>query len=76
MRKIDYSYKILEKMLTLKPFDSREEVLDVAKKMIEIAKKKGCDSELMAEYEDAYDKLQSIETFDEMKNLISMLSNN
>ncbi len=75
MNKVDFSYTILEKMLTLKPFKNREEAINAGRKMVEIAKsKEECDKNLQEAYDDAFEKLQSIESFEEMQKLISVLS--
>ena len=71
---IDYSFKILEEILMLKKFNSREEVLALASKMVEIAKKNPkCSPAILESYKEAYNKLDTL-SFEEMNEIIGILS--
>lgn len=73
-KEIDYSFKILEEILTLKKYSSREEVMDAGKVMVDIAEKnEKCPEKLKQAYHDAYNKLESL-SFDEMNEIIDILS--
>lgn len=71
--KIDYSYRILEKFLRLKDFSSKEEVLEVAQRMIKIvADKEKYSDDVRAQYDEAYKKLNSL-SYNEMKEILDLL---
>lgn len=72
MKKVDYSFKILEEILTFKEYSSREEVIKVGETMLEIAEKMGCSDKVKADYSEAMRKLNTL-TFDEMKEIINIL---
>lgn len=69
----DYSFKILEEILTLRDYENREDVLHTAQIMLDIANNnEKCSNELKASYLEAYKKLDSL-SFDEMKEIINIL---
>jgi len=71
---IDYSFKILEEILMLKKYKSREEVLELANKMLEVANNnEKCSQNMKESYKEAYNKLNTL-SFDEMNEIISILS--
>ena len=67
-KNIDYSFKILEEILMLKKYDNREEVIELAETMVEVANKneKASDS-IKDSYKEALNKLKTL-SFEEMKN--------
>ncbi len=73
VRKIDYSFKVLEEILTFKKYENREQIMAVGKAMLDIAEKKDCKEEYKEIYRDAYKKLDSL-TYDEMKEIIDILN--
>ena len=76
MRKdIDYSFKVLEQILTFKQYNSKEEVVQVAKMMLDKVNAKDCPQEYKDFYLDAYNKIDSV-SFDEIKELIDILASN
>ena len=72
-RKIDYSFKVLEEMLTFRDYENREQVMEVGKMMLDNVEKKDCKEEYKEVYIDAYRKLDSL-NFDEMKEVIDILN--
>lgn len=72
-KKVDYSFKVLEEVLTLKPYESREEVLAVANKMIEIVEENEYSDNIKNIYKEAMKKINLL-NFDEMKEIISILA--
>lgn len=70
---VDYSYKIMNKILTFKEYKNREEVLAVAASMVKLARSNSDYSdEVKNAYVGAFDKL-NILSFNEMKEIISIL---
>ena len=70
---IDYSFKVLEEILTLKPYTNREEVISVGEKMLKRATENPSYSEnVKGAYREAMNKLESL-SFDEMKEIITIL---
>ena len=69
----DYSFKILEKILMLKQYNNREEVVKVAETMLNIANSKNISNDLKFSYEEALNKINKL-SFDEMKEIINILS--
>jgi len=75
-KKIDYSFKVLEEMLTLKKYESREQVIAAGKKMLKLAESnKNYSDKVKNIYKEAFNKLQSL-SFDEMKEIIEILASN
>lgn len=72
-RKIDYSFKVLEEMLTFRNYENREQVMEVAQMMLNNVEKKDCKEEYKKVYREAYRKLDSL-NFDEMKEIIDILN--
>ena len=73
-KNIDYSFKILEEILMLKKYDNREEVIELAETMVEVANKneKASDS-IKDSYKEALNKLKTL-SFEEMNEIIGILS--
>ena len=63
-RKIDYSFKVLEEMLTFRNYENREQVMEVAQMMLNNVENKDCKEEYKEVYREAYKKLDSL-NFDE-----------
>ena len=73
-KNIDYSFKILEEILMLKKYNSREEVLELAETMVDVANKNEKASEIIKEaYKEALNKLKTL-SYDEMNEIIGILS--
>jgi hypothetical protein len=73
-KEIDYSFKILEEILTLKKYSSREEVMTAGQVMVDIADKhENCSDKLKESYHEAYKKLDTL-SFEEMNEIIDILS--
>lgn len=72
---IDYSFKVLEEMLTFKKYQNREEVMLVGKTMLDKVMEKDCPQEYKDVYQEAYRKLDSL-NFDEMNEIIDILASN
>ena len=73
-KNVDYSFKILEEILMLKKYTSREEVLKTAEKMIEVANNnKSLTKEIKDSYKEALNKLNTL-SYDEMNEIINILS--
>ena len=73
-KNIDYSFKILEEILMLKKYNSREEVLELAETMVDVANKNEKASENIKEaYKEALNKLKTL-SYDEMNEIIGILS--
>jgi hypothetical protein len=72
---IDYSFKILEEILTFKKYQNREEVMHVGKVMLDKAMEKDCPQAYKDAYQEAYRKLDSL-NFDEMNEIIDILASN
>lgn len=72
-KKIDYSFKVLEEVLLLKPYATREEVIAVADKMLNIVENGEYSDNIKGIYKEAMKKVNSL-NFDEMKEIISILS--
>lgn len=72
-REIDYSFKILEEVLKLQKYKSKDEVLSVASKMLKIAQsKESLSDHLKKAYHEAYSKLDSL-TYKEINEIIEIL---
>ena len=70
---VDYSYKIMNKILTFKEYKNREEVLAVAASMVKLARSNpDYSDEVKNAYVGAFDKLNLL-NFNEMKEIISIL---
>lgn len=70
---IDYSFKVLEEILTLKPYTSREQVIDVGNRMLKRVTENSQYSEnVKSAYKEAMSKLESL-SFSEMKEIITIL---
>lgn len=70
---IDFSFKILEKILLLKEYESRDDVLRVAQTMARMAMdNKDFSEEVKSSYVEAFEKL-NILSFEEMKEIIEIL---
>lgn len=73
-KNIDYSFKILEEILMLKKYNSREEVLELAETMVDVANKNEKASEHIKDaYKEALNKLKTL-SYDEMNEIIGILS--
>ncbi len=72
---IDYSFKVLEEILTFKKYQNREEVMHVGKTMLDKAMEKDCPQEYKDVYQEAYRKLDSL-NFEEMNEIIDILTSN
>ena len=73
-KNIDYSFKILEEVLMLKKYNSKEEVLQTATRMVEIANSNGkCSQVIKDSYKEALNKLNTL-SYDEMNEIIGILS--
>lgn len=70
---IDFSFKILEKILLLKEYESRDDILRVAQTMARMAmENKDFSEEVKSSYVEAFEKL-NILSFEEMKEIIEIL---
>ncbi len=74
-KEFDYSFKVLEEILTFKKYQNREEVMKVGKIMLDKAMEKDCPQSYKDVYQEAYRKLDSL-NFDEMNEIIDILSSN
>ena len=73
-RNIDYSFKILEEVLMLKKYNSREEVIALAETMVKVAENnEKCSDEIKKSYKEALNKLNTL-TYEEMNEIIGILS--
>jgi len=73
-KNIDYSFKILEEILMLKKYSSKEEVISVAEAMVKVADSNSkCSPAVKDSYKEALKKLNTL-SYDEMKEIISILS--
>jgi len=73
-KNIDYSFKILEEVLMLKKYNSKEEVIAVAEAMVKVADKNTTISQAIKDsYAEALNKLNTL-SYDEMKEIIGILS--
>ena len=73
-RNIDYSFKILEEILMLKKYNSREEVIEAAQAMVNVAEKnEKCTEDIKKSYKEALNKINTL-TYDEMNEIIGILS--
>lgn len=71
--KVDYSFKILESILMLRPFNSKEEVIKIASAMAKVADENPKYSvSVKTSYKEACNKLNSL-TFEEMQEIITIL---
>lgn len=71
---VDFSFKILEEILMLKKYKTKEEVVSVAEIMQRIANdNKNYSQNVKASYNEAYRKLKTL-SFDEMNEIIGILS--
>ena len=71
--KVDYSFKILESILMLRPFNSKEEVIKIATAMAKVADENPKYSvSVKTSYKEACNKLNSL-TFEEMQEIITIL---
>lgn len=73
MKKVDYSFKILEEILTMKEFATREEVIKVGETMLELAQKGAYSEKVKTDYKEALRKLNTL-SFDEMNEIIAILA--
>ena len=73
MENVDYSFKILEEILMLKEYKTREEVIKVGETMLKIANKSNILEALKDSYAEANSKLNRL-SFDEMNEIIEILS--
>ena len=73
--KVDYSFKILESILMLKKFSSKEEVIKIASAMAKVAEESPKYSvSVKTSYKEACNKLNSL-SFEEMEEIITILKN-
>lgn len=73
-RNIDYSFKILEEVLMLKKYNSKEEVIAVAEAMSRVAQKnEKCSSSIKDSYKEALNKLNTL-SYEEMNEIIDILA--
>lgn len=73
-RQIDYSFKILEEILMFRKYSSRDEVIKVANKMIEVVNRRSdFPQKLKDAYNEALNKLNTL-TYDEMNEIIDILT--
>ena len=73
-KNIDYSFKILEEILMLKKYNSREEVLELAETMVDVANKnEKCSDNIKDSYKEALNKLKTL-SYEEMNEIIGILS--
>ena len=73
-KEIDYSFKILEEILMLKKYNSKEEVIATAEKMVAVANASDkCSPAVKNSYNEALNKLNTL-SYDEMNEIISILS--
>lgn len=73
--KVDYSFKILESILMLKKFSSKEEVIKIASAMAKVAEENPKYSvSVKTSYKEACNKLNSL-SFEEMEEIITILKN-
>ena len=71
---IDYSFKILEEILMLKKYNSKEEVISVAETMAKVANSSAsCTPVIKDSYKEALNKLNTL-SYDEMNEIIGILS--
>ena len=71
--KVDYSFKILESILMLRTFNSKEEVIKIASAMAKVADENPKYSvSVKTSYKEACNKLNSL-TFEEMQEIITLL---
>ena len=71
--KVDYSFKILESILMLRTFNSKEEVIKIASAMAKVADENPKYSvSVKNSYKEACNKLNSL-TFEEMQEIITIL---
>lgn len=73
MKEVDHSFKIFEEILKLKKYKDKEEVMETANKMLQLAlSKTNLSNELKTAYKSAVSKLDSL-TFKEMNEIIEIL---
>jgi len=73
MKEVDHSFKIFEEILKLKKYKDKEEVMETANKMLQLAlSKANLSEELKIAYKSAVSKLDSL-TFKEMNEIIEIL---
>lgn len=73
-RNIDYSFKILEEVLMLKKYNSKEEVIAVAEAMSRVAQNnEKCSNDMKDSYKEALNKLNTL-SYDEMNEIIEILA--
>lgn len=73
-KNIDYSFKILEEILMLKKYNNREEVIELAETMVDVANKNDkCSDTVKNSYTEALNKLKTL-SFEEMNEIIGILS--
>lgn len=71
---VDFSFKILEEILMLKKYKTKEEVVEVAEIMQRIANSnKTYSQNIKDSYKEAYRKLKTL-SFEEMNEIIGILS--
>ncbi len=73
-RNIDYSFKILEEVLMLKKYNSKEEIISVAEAMNRVAQKnEKCSNDMKDSYKEALNKLNTL-SYEEMNEIIEILA--
>jgi len=73
-KNIDYSFKILEEILMLKKYNDRDEVIELAETMVNVANKnEKCSDTIKNSYKEALNKLKTL-SFEEMNEIIGILS--
>lgn len=71
--KVDYSFKILESILMLRPFNNKDEVIKIATAMAKVADESPkYSASVKTSYKEACNKLNSL-TFEEMQEIITIL---
>ena len=72
--KVDFSFKIFEKILLFKEYKSRDEVMRIAQSIVKVARDNtSYDDETKGYYIEAFNRLNLL-TFDEMKEIIEILN--
>ncbi|NCB48410.1 MAG: hypothetical protein EOM55_02120 [Clostridia bacterium] len=70
-RKIDYGFKVFLKILGLKEFNNKKEVLDTAREMLKIAQSKNSSNEVIDSFKKAIIRLDGLE-FSEIKQAVEI----
>lgn len=72
--KVDFSFKIFEKILLFKKYNSRDEIMRVAQSIVKVARDNpSYDDETKTFYIEAFNRLNLL-TFEEMKEIIEILN--